>query len=64
MKNFSMNSSTDFVMFTAWSVTLVRLSPSGRAPATFAVSASSALPRSRPFQPSCITTASINAGSP
>ncbi len=63
-KNLSMNSSTDSAMFTAWSVTLVKLMPSGIAPAIACASFSSALPSSSPFQLSRITTPSSKAGSP
>ncbi|MNQ79694.1 hypothetical protein D3C85_946460 [compost metagenome] len=63
-KNFTMNSSTAELMLTAWSVTLLRLMPSGKASLIRATSPSSALPRSSPFQSSRITTPSSRAGSP
>ena len=63
-KNLSMNSSTASVMLTAWSVTLLKVMPSGRPLEIVLTSVSSALPRSRPFRPSCMTTLSARAGSP
>ncbi|POM18123.1 hypothetical protein CSX04_06425 [Burkholderia cepacia] len=63
-KNLTMNSSTAEWILTAWSVTFVRLMPSGIPALIDATSASSALPRLSPFQPSRITTPSSNAGSP
>ncbi|MNP52767.1 hypothetical protein D3C76_1471790 [compost metagenome] len=63
-KNLTMNSPTAESIFTAWSVTLERLMPRGISSLILTVSASSALPRSRPFQPSRITTPSNRASSP
>ncbi|KAF1034840.1 MAG: hypothetical protein GAK34_03454 [Delftia tsuruhatensis] len=62
-RNLSMNSSTEALMFTAWSVTLVRPMPSGMSALMAPTSRSSALPRSSPFQPSRMTTPSSKAGS-
>ena len=62
--NFIMNSSTAAVMLTAWSLTLASVMPSGSVCAIAADLSSRALPSSRPFQPSCITTASMMVGSP
>ena len=45
-------------------MTLDRLMPSGISALIAATSASSALPRSRPFHPSRMTTPSSNVGSP
>ena len=63
-KNLTMNSSTAARMLTDWSVTLDRLMPSGISALIAAASTSSALPRSRPFHPSRMTTPSSKVGSP
>ena len=59
-----MNWSTAEAMFTAWSVTGVSDMPSGSSEDMLATSDLSDFPRSRPFQPSRITTPSRSAGSP
>ena len=63
-KNLTMNSSTAERMLTDWSVTFDTLMPSGISALIAAASASSALPSSRPFQPSRMTTPSSKVGSP
>ncbi|MNR47695.1 hypothetical protein D3C85_1668300 [compost metagenome] len=63
-KNLTMNSSTDALMFTDWSVTLVRLRPRGSPALIARASTSSDLPRSSPFHPSRMTTPISKAGSP
>lgn len=63
-KNLVMNSPTDASMLTAWSVTLLRVMPSGSSALIALTSLSSDLPRSSPFQPSRMMMPSNNAGSP
>ncbi|MNF08509.1 hypothetical protein D3C80_2089490 [compost metagenome] len=63
-KNLIMNSSTEALILTAWSVTLLRLMPSGSSALIALTSSFRALPRSRPFQPSRMTMPSSKAGSP
>lgn len=63
-KNLIMNSSTDALMLTAWSVTLLRLMPSGSSALICCTSSFKALPRSSPFQPSRMMMPSNRAGSP
>ena len=62
-KNLSMNSSTEALMLSDWSVTLVSPMPSGISALMAPTSLSSAWPRSRPFQPSRMITPSSKAGS-
>jgi len=52
------------VMLTAWSVTFSSAIPRGSVRAMAADLSSNALPSARPFQPSCMTAASMMVGSP